>query len=164
MIGSPAILESQEYERGAAEIWKTASPDRKKLQDSNWAKLPDFKKFPSLQPDIENYLAMAPKYWFNPKYDARWLWNGMTVNADMLHHMYNEIFANYHIFTKQPTVSVPTFLAEGMYDYVIPHTQWDPYRWVPNLTVKYFTRSGHTPQLEQPREFDQALLKWMSKK
>jgi pimeloyl-ACP methyl ester carboxylesterase len=32
-----------------------------------------------------------------------------------------------------------------------------------DLTVHVFEKSGHTPQLEQPAEFDRVLLEWLNK-
>jgi proline iminopeptidase len=161
MIGSPVIMTSATYETSAAAAWKTASPERQKLQDENWRRLPDFKKHPELQPDVENYLAMAPKYWFNPRYDARWIWAGMTIHPEVLHHLFDDIFRNYDMFSKTRTVPVPTFVATGTYDYVVPHQSWLENREIPNLTVCIFERSGHAPQLEEPKRFDDVLLGWL---
>ena len=65
------------------------------------------------------------------------------------------------MFGKQRSVPVPTFAATGKYDFVIPHTSWLKYRDLPNLTVCVFDKSGHTPQLEQPEQFDRQLLQWL---
>ena len=161
MIGAPVLITGDRYEASAAAAWKTASKDRQKLQGEIWRKLPDFSKHPELQPDVENYLAMAPKYWYNPRYDARWIWAGMTINADLLHHLYSNIFKNYDMFAKSRAVPVPTFVATGRYDYVIPCEQWLTHRTIPNLTVSLFEYSGHTPQLEEPKLFDGRLLQWL---
>jgi proline iminopeptidase len=162
MIGSPVLMTSDRYEASASAIWKTASAVRQKLQNQNWSHLPDFKKNPQLQPDVENYVAMAPKYWFNPRYDARWIWAGMTIHPDLLHHLFEDIFRNYDMFGKSRTVPVPSYVATGRFDYVIPHTSWVANRKISNLTVSLFERSGHTPQLEEPNLFDERLLAWLS--
>ncbi len=164
LIGAPNIFGNAEYDAATTDIWKTATPERQKLQSKNWQHLPDFKAHPELQPDIENYLAMSPKYWFNPTYDARWLWRGMTINADIFHHLYNDIFSNYRMFSGHPSVPVPTFVAVGKFDYIIPLPLWERYRSVPNLTLSIFEKCGHTPQLEEPREFDGRLLGWLAEK
>jgi proline iminopeptidase len=162
MIGSPVLMTSDRYEASAAEAWKTASPERQRLQEENWRQLPDFKTHPELQPDVENYVAMAPKYWFNPRYDCRWIWAGMTIHADLLHHVFDDIFKDYDMFGTTKTVPVPTFVATGLFDYVIPHTSWLQNQEIPNLTVSLFERSGHTPQLEEPNRFDQRLISWLN--
>ena len=161
MIGSPVLMTSDRYEATAAKAWETASPERRKIQDDNWRRLPDFKKHPELQADVENYVAMAPKYWFNPRYDARWIWAGMTIQADSLHHLFEDIFKDYDMFGKTRTTPVPSFVATGVYDYVIPNATWVANRDIPNLTVCIFKRSGHTPQLEEPKAFDTQLLNWL---
>ena len=161
-IGSPVLMTSDRYDASAEEIWKTASQDRQKLQNENWHNLPDLNKHAELQPDVENYLAMAPKYWFNPRYNARWLWKGMTIHSNLLHHLYNDVFKNYDMFGNEQSVPVPTFSATGLYDYVIPHTSWVEHQDIPSLTVSVFHKSGHTPQLEEPELFDQHLLHWLN--
>ncbi len=163
MVGSPIILGSQAYEDEAARMWKTASVKRQKLQSYNWSHMPDFKKHPHLQPDVENYIAMTPKYWHNPEYAARWLWNGMTINQGIFHHLYQNLFANYAMFGKRSSAPVSTLAILGKYDYVIPYTTWLKYKRMPNLALRVLPKSGHTPQLEEPRRFDAVLLDWMGK-
>ncbi len=162
LIGAPVLMTSPRYDESTTEIWKSASAERQALQTKNWSHLPDFAKHPELQPDVENYLAMAPKYWFNPRYDARWLWRGMTIHSPMLHHLYDGMFRNYDMFGASRSVPAPTFVATGLCDFIVPHTSWDACRDIPNLSVNLFEQAGHTPQLESPKEFDQKLLAWLA--
>ena len=162
MICSPVLMTSDRYEASAAEAWKTASVFRQQLQEENWRRLPDFKKHPKLQPDVENYVAMAPKYWYNPRYDCRWIWAGMTIHPDLLHHVFDDIFKDYDMFSKSRTVPVPTFVATGLFDYVIPHSSWMQNQDIHNLRVSLFKRSGHSPQLEEPKLFDKRVLDWIA--
>jgi len=158
MIGSPVVFGNPEYEKATADAWETASTERKRLQSDNWQHPERFTGLPQVALD---YLAMAPKYWFNPRYDARWLWEGMTIQSPMIQHLYGTLFANYRMFSPGDPAPVPTFVAAGTYDYVIPLAQWKPFATVRGLTLETFGRSGHTPQLEQPAEFDRRLLAWM---
>jgi proline iminopeptidase len=162
MICSPVLMTSDRYEASAVEIWKGASAERRRLQEENWRRLPDFTKHPELQADVENYVAMGPKYWRDPHYNARWIWAGMTIHPEVLHHLFDDIFKNYDMFGNSRTVPVPSFVATGRFDYVIPHTSWIQNRDIPNLTVSLFPQSGHTPQLEEPMLFDKRLLDWWS--
>jgi proline iminopeptidase len=63
------------------------------------------------------------------------------------------------------SISCPIFLALGRYDYFNPPHLWEKYReFASNLTVRVFEKSGHTPQLEEPANFDAELLKWLAQK
>jgi proline iminopeptidase len=162
LIGAPIQMTSAAYDASTAQAWATASPDRQRLQNRNWSAMPDLRKRPDLQPDVENYLAMAPKYWFNPRYDARWLWAGMTIHSALLQNLYTGVFRGYDMFGKNRSVPVDTYVAVGRYDYVVPNAAWLKARGIPNLTLQTFSRSGHTPQLEEPGPFDHRLLRWLA--
>ena len=56
---------------------------------------------------------------------------------------------------------LPTFLALGRYDYLIPYTVWDgPKKSFANLTERMYERSAHTPQFEQSEEFTAEIVSW----
>jgi len=161
LIGSPTIYNNEEYDIATKAIWKTASQERQELQNKNWMELQGTDSLSGSELVVENYIAMAPKYWFNPRYDARWLWDDMIINADIITHLYETIFGDYNMFRNNPTVPVPTFVALGRYDYVIPIQFWKDQTHIPNLTLKVFERSGHTAQFEEPGEFDKKILEWL---
>jgi proline iminopeptidase len=51
----------------------------------------------------------------------------------------------------------------GVNDFAVPHTLWSrvlPH--VDNIAFRLLERSGHTPQLERPEEFDDVLLDWLN--
>lgn len=59
---------------------------------------------------------------------------------------------------------MPVFLALGRYDYWNPPYLWNAVRMLfSDLTIKVFEKSGHTPQLEQPKDFNRELLNWLKK-
>jgi proline iminopeptidase len=161
MIGSPAYQTNREQDDAINEIWKTASPERQRLMDENWKRLAAMKNLTPAQFDVENYCLMAPKYWYDMKYDAKWLWKDMTLNTDILHSLYDSVFRDYFIFRNGRNVPAPTFVAMGKYDYVDPYTLWDGLEDIPGLTIRLFEKSGHTPQLEESAIFDTTLLKWL---
>jgi proline iminopeptidase len=164
MIGAPSIQSCPEQEKAIDEMWKTASAERKSIQDKNWKILAGMKNLSPSQFEIENYCLMSPKYWYNPTYDARWLWKDMTLNTDILHYLYENIFLNYNMFMNGLSVPVLTFVALGRYDFVDPYTLWNGYNNIPELTIRIFEKSGHTPQLEESQLFDNELLKWINAK
>lgn len=161
MIGSPAYQTNSQQEDAINSIWKSASPERKSLQNENWKKLAAMKNLSKAQFEIENYCLMAPKYWYDMHYDAKWLWKDMTINTEILLSLYESVFRDYFIFRSERSVPVPTFVAMGRYDYVDPYTLWEGFDDIIGLTVRIFEKSGHTPQLEESDLFDIELLKWL---
>ena len=162
MIDAPNTAGTIDQKVAISDLWNTASTERKDMQSKNWQILANMKNLTPAQLEIETYCLMSPEYWYDPTYDARWLWQGMTLNIDILHYLYNTIFSNYHMLAEGRRVPVPTFLAQGRYDYVYPYTLWNGYDTIQGLTIKIFDKSGHTPQLEENGLFDTELLKWIN--
>ena len=163
MIGSPVYQTNKKQEDAINELWETASTERKSIQNKNWKILAGMKDLSPAQFEIENYCLMSPKYWYNPNYNARWLWKDMTLNTDILFSLYDRIFSDYCMFKDGRSVPAPSFAAAGRYDFIDPYTLWNGYEDIPGLTVKIFEKSGHTPQLEESELFDKELLKWIKK-
>lgn len=163
MIGSPNIYGNEDYNKATDELWASASDERKEKQNLNWLNLAESGTEGKDGETVREYLAMAPVYWYNPDYDAAWLWKDMTVNEEIIDHIYGVVFNNYRMFQTINDIPAPTFVATGKYDYAVPYTLWQGYDSISGLSVRLFEKSGHTPQLEQSKEFDQALLEWISK-
>ncbi len=161
MIGSPNIYGNDDYNKATDEFWATASAERKEKQNRNWIKLAESDTSGKEGETVREYLAMAPVYWYNPDYDAAWLWSGMTVNEVIVDHLYGSVFNNYSMFQTMNNIPAPTLVVMGKYDYAVPYTLWLGYESVSGLTVKLMEKSGHTPQLEQSNDFDKALLEWI---
>ena len=105
---------------------------------------------------------MSPQYWYNPRYDAAWLWDDMTVHSELTTHLFTKVFQAYDMFDPAIPLSIPVWVGMGKYDYVIPYTLWEPqYEHLNNFTLTLFEKSGHTPQLEEANAFDAALLTWV---
>ena len=51
------------------------------------------------------------------------------------------------------SVTCPTLLAFGAFDFGVPPTLWEEYVRPLRTTVRVFERSGHTPFVEEPEEF-----------
>jgi proline iminopeptidase len=160
MIGSPNYQSNQEQENAINKLWESASVERKEMQNRNWKTLAGMKNLSPAQSAIETYCLMSPEYWFDPTYDAHWLWADMTLNTDILDHLYKSIFSNYYMFKDGRNVPVPTLVALGRFDYVDPATLWDEDYGIDGLTIKVFEKSGHTPQLEESELFDKVLVEW----
>lgn len=59
-------------------------------------------------------------------------------------------------------IDAPVLLALGDYDFVAPPSAWTDDVVPRRATVERFSRSGHTPFLEQPEEFVGAVERWLA--
>jgi len=165
VIGSPSLWGNNAYERAANALWQTASAERKALQEEKWGKTKEIDRLTGQEEAAARYNNTSPQYWYNPRYDAGWLWADMTVHSEVTQHLFTQVFNNYDMFAPAVTISVPIFVGLGKYDYVIPYTLWKhDYSRIDDFTLEIFEESGHTPQLEQPEQFNQKLLSWINTK
>lgn len=165
VIGSPSAWGNATYDTKAKAMWETASPERKKIQEKNWGKIKEIDRLTGQKEASARYHIMSPQYWYDPYYDATWLWEGMTVHSEVTTHLFTRIFRNYDMFNPPAKISVPVFLALGKYDYVIPYTLWQKkYESISDFNYVLFKKSGHTPQLEERKRFNQTLITWLKRK
>jgi proline iminopeptidase len=62
-----------------------------------------------------------------------------------------------------PQLKMPVLAILGEHDYGAPPPQnRSIVKGFPNVTVLVFAKSGHNPMVEQPTEFDRALLHWLA--
>lgn len=162
LIGSPSEWGNETYTQKAAAHWETADPERKALQEENWGKLKELDRLTGQEEAVKRYNNTSPQYWYNPRYDASWLWEDMTVHSELTQHVFTKVFQDYNMFAEPFTLTIPVFVGMGRYDYVIPHTLWkSKYPNIPDFTYFLFEKSGHTPQLEEPQQFHEVLKKWV---
>lgn len=111
-------------------------------------------------------LANGARSWYDYTYDATSLWENVHTNMVIIDHLWGEVFRDIDITKDLEKLSKPVFLALGRYDFLIaPPYTWNPIRdKFQNLTLRIFEQSGHTPQLEEPEQFDQELLYWLEQK
>ena len=165
IISSPSEWGNKTYDTKAKALWETASSERKKLQETNWGELQEIDRLTGQEEASARYNNMSPQYWYNPHYDATWLWDGMTVHSELTQHLFTKVFLEYNMFDPATKIPVPTFLALGKYDYVIPYTLWQKeYTSIPDLKYVSFQKSGHTPQLEEGKRFNKELISWLRDK
>jgi proline iminopeptidase len=164
IIGSPALWGSKSFDQKAAALWETASEERKAIQNQNWGDITELDRLTGKEEATAAYNRAAPQYWYDPYYDASWLWDGMTVHSEVTKHLFTNVFLNYDMFEPSTEIPVPVFVGLGKYDYVIPYTLWSSYyESIPDFTLVVFEKSGHTPQLEETKIFDKKLLNWINK-
>lgn len=111
---------------------------------------------------IRTYVANGPRYWYDPDYDAAWLWEGVTPNMDIVNHLFGKLFATYDLQQGPEQILVPVLVIHGRFDYSVPYTLWEAHKSkVPQLTYHLFDRCGHTPQLEEPQQCEQVMVEWV---
>jgi len=162
IIGSPSLWGNKTFDDKSAALWETASEERKAIQKQNWGKISELDRLTGKEEAVAAYNNSAPQYWYDPHYDASWLWDGMTVHSEVTQHLFTKVFLNYDMFEPPVDIPIPVFVGLGKYDYVIPYTLWKTeYESIPDFNLVIFERSGHTPQLEEEDDFDHELLNWI---
>ena len=165
MIGSPPVNVSQTIE-AAERYWKShAQENRKRILQERRSSV-DTRHLASLSSSaayVLQYVTDAPLYWNDPEYDASWLWKGMTFSMEAI-HAFRDLYQDYQLDWGRQVLDIPVLIVMGEHDYAVPHTLWRNI--LPNLgnvTFHLMKQSGHTPQLEQPDEFDRLLLRWVAR-
>lgn len=165
MIGTPSTFGTKAYADAVNSLWASAPDERKALYDANMAKIAG--TLGGLSPKeafVKSTAAEGPKRWHDAHFDATEYFERMTMNLDLVGHLFGNLFLNYSMFEEGEHPQVPTFLAIGKSDYVVPYKLWEgKYDALPNLTIAYFEKSGHTPQLEERALFDEKLIEWINK-
>lgn len=78
--------------------------------------------------------------------------------------IWGDMFSEYNANKALSEIKCPVFLALGRHDYLNPPHLWDGYlNSTPDLTLKIFENSGHTPQFEESEAFDDSLIGWIQK-
>jgi proline iminopeptidase len=165
LIGSPPSDVKGTIKAANAYWSEHASEARKAALRDNWAALsPEvLNAMPPGDAYIVQYVADGPKYWYNTKYNASSLWQDVPVNMEIIKG-FRDLFTDYELSWSPTRLRAPVLVVMGRHDYAVPHTLWDEVRpKLRNLTFHLFERSGHTPQLEEPKLFDQVLLNWIRK-
>ncbi|HET6818781.1 MAG TPA: alpha/beta hydrolase [Mycobacteriales bacterium] len=141
---------------------RDASPERLAAHEHNQSSRPVHADVQTPQQFIDNYVANDARNWFDFCFDCRALWQGVEVNLEVLYQLFSaDGFATWDL---EPT-DLPTFLALGRYDYLLPYFVWEaPKKRFATLTERLYERSAHTPPYEQPGQFNADLVSWAREK
>ncbi len=144
---------------------ESVDPERKTALEENFKRITDeeIAALPSGKAFIRNYVRSGPMAWYDPHFDSTPLWEGVYINGDMLNYVWGTTFAEIDITKGLADLEAPVFLALGRYDYLVgPVFTWNAYRdKFPDLTIRIFEKSGHSPMYEEPEAFDRELLAWL---
>jgi proline iminopeptidase len=164
MIGPPVFNAASEKAR--AQYWQEfASMERKAIMAEKLLQLPD-EQLAQLRPGqrfIRRYIRDSPLTWYDPRFDASPLWEGVESNDDYIARARALGFRSVDITKGLYTFDIPVYLALGRYDFLVaPPSTWDAI--TPkflDLTIRIFEHSGHWPHYEEAALFDSELLSWI---
>lgn len=164
LIGTPPVGVRATREAGRRYWGSRASDHRKRVLRRNRDALgsggsPERSKGEAF---VARYVAEGPRYWHDPTFDASPLWRDVPLNMRAI-DAFRRLFEDFELGAVGSVLQeVPTLVVMGRHDYVVPPTLWDDV--APGyqaLSFHVLDRSGHTPQLEEPRLFDRILLEWL---
>ena len=160
-IGAPPRMVGHIEEM--ARYWdEHADAERKRIFDDNMAKL-DLSDVAPEDRFYASYRAAGPRYWFDPGFDCAPLASDMKVDIDSTGHIFGTMIRDLDPTPHFHDVTCPVFLAQGTYDFSVPHTLWKELpASFPNATYVEFERSGHYPMYEEHDRFDRELFAWMA--
>ena len=154
MASTPALVPDDTVE----EFWRTdATPERQAAFERQLWSLPSdvFDQVFASSETFTRYRAtVTADTWYQPDFDAQWLWDGITAPPALTDHLYGTLAPGWDAATVLREIDVPVFVALGRWDYRVPYLSW--LRGVADLagvTVHVFDQSAHWVPLEEPDEF-----------
>ena len=146
------------------QFWEAnASPERKALHAANLAamdkiidKMPEERRIP------EVYIANAARFWFDPNFDASFIWDGVDIGR-AYGRLYELLPSRAKIRPILEGLQVPTLLIHGNLDFAVPHTVWEEIiAGIPLIDYELLTEVGHNPMIESPKTFDETVIDWLA--
>ena len=163
LTSTPALVPDESTQ----EFWQLdASPERQAAFERQLWSLPEdavIDSFASSEAFVRYRTAMAADAWYDPNYDAAWLWDGISASPPLLNRLYNELAPGWDAAATLSQVQAPTFVAVGRFDYRVPYTSWLQIAdHIPGAKVELFHRSGHWAPIEQPDEFATSVAEFVA--
>ncbi|SRR5579883_2402289 len=142
---------------------ESVCPERKSLLAKNLSNLQAEIDANPTQAFITRILKFGPMIWYNEKFDATNLWRDVEVIPEIMDYLWGKVFREIDIKKDLDKINIPVFLGLGRYDYWNPPYLWEAIRpHFKDLTIRIFEKSGHPPQYEESKLFDQELLQWLN--
>lgn len=162
LIGTPPADVSRTLEASARHWDRHAGSRRKQSLRARVGALNSREQADPARRFVAQYVAEGPRYWFDPDFDARWLWNGVPIDMDCLAD-FKGFFSDYRFSLSGLRLDMPVLVVMGRHDFAVPHGLWDDVLSDhPGLDYVLLENSGHTPQLEEPEVFDEVFLRWLA--
>ncbi|MFO7275500.1 MAG: alpha/beta hydrolase [Pseudomonadota bacterium] len=166
LLGAAPSYSARAHAAGERSFAEAVCPERKAALAANLSTLDERIRRAPEKAFITFCLAMGPKSWFDPHFDATPLWEGVEVNMTMFDYVWGRVFRDIDITRGLERLRAPVWIGLGRFDYLVPPAYlWEEVRErFPDLTLRVFDRSAHAPQLEEPEAFDAELLSWLQSK
>jgi proline iminopeptidase len=159
MAGTPPTGDMQAVLAASTSFFAAdGSEERKAILQENMARLPPD------TPPTQTIFAQTPMRFFDPRFDAAFLFAGSMFNPRVFELLFGTLTARWNVFAGLESLRVPVLVAHGRYDYAVPFTMWDGVvDRLPNAHLHLFERSGHQPFFEEPERFAEVVLAWMAR-
>ncbi|WP_460670224.1 alpha/beta fold hydrolase [Larkinella ripae] len=166
MIGASPDYSAATTQARWAYFAKEATPERKTAFEQSMAQLPERLAADPDRRFVQLCLCAGPASWFDYRFDATALWEGVYTNMPVIDHVWGVVFRDIDITAGLAQLDIPVFLALGRYDYLtgLPFLWEEVQARFNDLTIRIFEESAHTPQFEEPDAFNRALLAWITAK
>lgn len=158
-------LSPESHQAAEAYFSEIADQSRKLLFEQDMAGLGDkIQAEPSMR-IVHFVLCQKAKNWFDPTYDASWLWQGVPTHLPTLDFVWGKVFREYRADLNLDKVNFPVLFLQGKYDFVAgPHSRWESITSKMNKVSEIiFEKSGHYPMVEQAEDFLNEIGSWASK-
>ena len=108
-------------------------------------------------------IKLGARSWYDYNYDATDLWDGVSVSMLAFDYLWGEVFATIDITKGLEKFDIPVLVVLGKYDYLVaPYYTWDKIKdKFKNIQIDVFNKSSHTPQMEEPEEFEKVLINFI---
>lgn len=166
LLGAAPSYSARAHAAGERSFAEAVCPERKAALAANLATLDERIRSAPEKAFITFCLAMGPKSWFDPHFDAAPLWDGVEVNMTMFDYVWGQVFRDIDITRDLERLRAPVWIGLGRFDYLVPPAYlWEEVRdRFPDLTLRVFDRSAHAPHFEESEAFDAELLSWLRSK
>jgi proline iminopeptidase len=162
VVGCPITGVSEDF-FAAQDEYLESHPERKAIWERNWEHLTQdsLSKLPPADARLVTLQANVPLYWYDVTFDWAPMWEGQAPADPEVEDRLYELLDEYDFIQGLGQIETPVFVAEGLYDIIVPHTLWDDVLpKLPNANFYLFEKSGHTPQFEEPELFAEKLIEW----
>jgi proline iminopeptidase len=163
MASTPAMVPDDTVQ----DFWRAdSSPERQAAFERQLWSLPTdvFEQgYESSETFVQYRATLTADTWYQPDFDAHWLWEGVTAPPPLVNHLYGTLAPEWDAATVLRDIEAPVFVALGRWDYRVPYLSW--LRHVDGLagvTVQVFERSAHWVPIEQPHEFAESISNFVN--